>query len=362
MLNFYKKYYKTVFDIALIAITVYIFMFLFNYLYKIATPIFLALIIFAAIEPLARFLHRKGVKKSIASAISILLFILIILGVLAGIGIIFTQQMYSLAQNLPAYTNILQQQISLNLDYLHQKWNALPVDIANKSEGYLAALMNYASKLAENFLLWLVHSLSSFSTFMVKFLIGIILAYFLSIEIDTWRKIAHNRTPRTFKIAFQFMKENVFIGIVGYLKAQMKLVSITFAVILIVLLILGVKNAFSISLLSGVFDLLPLLGVSTVFIPWIIYLFIVGQTTLAISLTILLSLVIVIRQFMEPKITGDTLGVSAFTMLCAMIISLSIFGVSGLILSPILIILIKALYVQGYLKRWIRLPEDYDHL
>jgi predicted PurR-regulated permease PerM len=88
-------------------------------------------------------------------------------------------------------------------------------------------------------------------------------------------------------------------------------------------------------------------------------LFAVGQSTLAIELSILLALVIIVRQILEPKITGDTLGVSAFTMLAAMIISLSLFGISGMILSPILIILLKALHEQGHLKSWIRLPEDY---
>jgi predicted PurR-regulated permease PerM len=171
--------------------------------------------------------------------------------------------------------------------------------------------------------------------------------------------MAKTNTPQTFKTAFAFLKENVFIGIVGYLKAQMKMVTITFLVILICLFIFGVNSAFSIALLAGVFDLLPLLGVSTVFIPWIIYLFAVGQSTLAIELSILLVVVILVRQILEPKITGDSLGVSAFTMLSAMIISLSLFGISGLILSPILIILLKALHEQGYLKRWIRLPEDY---
>jgi predicted PurR-regulated permease PerM len=95
-----------------------------------------------------------------------------------------------------------------------------------------------------------------------------------------------------------------------------------------------------------------------VFIPWIIYLFVVGSTKLAICLSVLLGIVILVRQIMEPKITGDSLGVSAFTMLAFMIISLSLFGVAGLILSPVLIILIKALYEQGYLQRWIRRPEE----
>jgi predicted PurR-regulated permease PerM len=61
---------------------------------------------------------------------------------------------------------------------------------------------------------------------------------------------------------------------------------------------------------------------------------------------------------LEPKITGNTLGVSAFTMLSFMIVSLSLFGVAGLILSPVLIILLKALMDQGYLRRWIRLPKE----
>lgn len=58
------------------------------------------------------------------------------------------------------------------------------------------------------------------------------------------------------------------------------------------------------------------------------------------------------------KITGESLGVSAFTTLAFMIVSLSLFGVAGVILSPVLIILLKALYTQGYFQRWIRKPED----
>ncbi|MEX2461874.1 MAG: sporulation integral membrane protein YtvI [Paenibacillaceae bacterium] len=359
MLSFYKKYYKTVFDIALIVLTIYIFMFLFSYLYRIATPIFLAFLIFAAIEPLARLLHRRGLKKSLASAISILLFVLVILGAMVLLGIVFTTQIINLADKIPGYAVILQQQIALNADYLQSKWAALPSGITDKSKDYAATITHYGGQIASTFFIWLTGKLTSFTSFIVNFTIGIILAYFLSIEIQSWKRLATANTPQTFKTAFAFLKENVFIGIVGYLKAQLKMVTITFVVVLIALFSFGVNNAFSIALLAGVFDLLPLLGVSTVFIPWIIYLFVVGQTTLAIELSILLAVVILVRQILEPKITGDSLGVSAFTMLSAMIISLSLFGISGLILSPILIILLKALHEQGYLKRWIRLPEDY---
>ena len=136
---------------------------------------------------------------------------------------------------------------------------------------------------------------------MFNFIVGIILAYFLSIEIDSWKRLAGEKTPKTFKSVFFFLKENVVKGIVSYIKAQAKLITLTFIVIFFALLMLGVNNAFSIALLSGIFDVLPLLGVSTLFIPWIIYLFIVGKRHFAIWLSALLLVVILVRQIMEPK-------------------------------------------------------------
>ncbi|TXK86089.1 sporulation integral membrane protein YtvI [Paenibacillus sp. N3.4] len=358
MISFYKKYWRTVFDIALIVLTVYLFMLAFSYLYRIATPIFLALIIFMMIEPLAGFLHRKGMRKSIASAISTLLFVLVILGALAGAVVIFTSQIMSFVGKIDDYQAIFNEQIVQRISDLNDKFQTLPPDVITKTKEYAGQFAGNASRFIITLLLGLVNSLTSFSTFMFNFAVGIILAYFLSIEIDSWKRLASEKTPRTFKNMFFFLKENVVKGIVSYIKAQAKLISLTFIVIFIALLLLGVNNAFSISLLSAIFDVLPLLGVSTLFIPWIIYLFIVGNTTLAIWLSVILAVVILVRQIMEPKITGESLGVSAFTTLAFMIVSLSLFGFAGVILSPVLIILIKALSTQGYLKRWIHKPED----
>ncbi|MCP3772109.1 sporulation integral membrane protein YtvI [Paenibacillus sp. MZ04-78.2] len=362
MISFYRKYYKTIFDIALLVLTVYLFMFVFSYLYRIATPIFLAFVIYMIIEPFARFLHRRGIKKAIASAISTMIFVLVILGAITGAGVIFTSQIVSLKDKLPEYTSVLTREIAKQTDTLQDRFGTLPTeDIVNKAKEYSAEIAKKATEIVRSFLTSTFTVLTSFSAFLVNFVIAIILAYFLSIEIESWKRIAEKKTPNTFKKAFHFLRENVLIGIVTYIKAQAKLIGVTFVVIFIALLVMNIKNAFSVALLAAFFDVLPLLGVSTLFIPWIIYLFVVGQTTLAIWLSVLLAVVISVRQILEPKITGDSLGVSAFTMLSFMMVSLSLFGVSGLILSPILIILIKALYEQGYLKKWIRMPaEEYE--
>lgn len=362
MLTFYKKYWKTAFDIALIILTVFLIMWTFSYLYKIATPIFLSFLVFVIIEPLAKFLNRRGMKKSITTAISVLLFVLILLGVLVGAGVVFVSQVQNLIDRFGNVDSAgFQLQLQTQFDFWERRFQelSLPVEVLEKVKEFAINVAQKGAVIAAGLLKMLVSGISSFSTFLFNFLAGIILAYFLSIEIGDWKRLAREKTPKTFKTAFNFIRENVLRGIATYLKAQLKLISITFVIIYVVLLFLGVNNAFSISVLAAIMDVLPLLGVPTLFIPWIAYLFFIGDTTLAIWLTGLLVSVVLMRQILEPKITGDSLGVSAFTTLAFMIVSLSLFGVAGLILSPVLIILIKALIDQGYLQQWIRKPEDY---
>lgn len=360
MLPFYKKYWRTAFDIALIALTVYLIMFAFSYIYQIATPIFFAFLIYLCIEPLAKRLNKWGVKKSIASGISVLVFTLVILGAFSGAAVLIKNQGEALIDNFDTYRAVFTEQIGNLTAELEKQLDKLPNDInlseetKNITEGATANLQRWI----QSFLVGFIGYVSGFSTFVFNFIIGIILAYFLSIEITTWKRLSSEKTPRTFKNAFVFLRDNVFKGIATYIKAQAKMISITFVVILIALILLGVENAFVISVVAAILDILPLLGVSALFIPWIIYLFIVGKTALAIWLTVLLLVVTLTRQILEPKITGDSLGVSAFTMLSFMIISLSLFGVAGMILSPILVILVKSLYDQGYFHRWIRPPVD----
>ncbi len=257
MLSFYKKYYKTAFDIALLLLTVYLFMLLFSYIYRIAAPIFLAFIIFLIIEPLARLLHRRGLKKPMASAFSTLIFVLLVLAVLVGLGVIVASQILALKEIIPRYTALLQEQINYRIPDLQNRWASLPPDLVQQIKDYFASFTDNLSKIATYLLGAIYGFLTSFSgaifSFAANFVIGIVLAYFLSTEIDFWKRSAAENTPRTFKTAYYFVKHNVLRGIIGYIKAQLKLVSITFAIVLAGLIILGVGNAFSLALLSAFF-------------------------------------------------------------------------------------------------------------
>lgn len=359
MLPLYQKYWRTFFDIGLVALTVFLVMYVSSRLYQLATPVFLSILIFMLIEPLARFLHRKGLAKALASSISVILFILIILGVLFGVGLIVISQIAQVQENLPQYTMVIQREFTNLMEFLHNKIDVLPPNITDKMNEYFTLITDFATKLMVNSFAFMIAALSSFSSFMANFGIAVVLAFFLSIEIETWKRIAKEKSPKTFKKAFSFLRTHVFKSIGSYLKAQLIMVLITFFIVYLGLLILNTGNELSLALICAFFDILPLVGVPAILIPWIIYLFIVGNISLAVGLSILLVVVLIVRQLLEPKITGNSIGVSsAFLMLSFMIISLSLFGISGLILSPILIILIKELLMQGYLQSWIRFPRE----
>ncbi|WP_211747530.1 AI-2E family transporter [Paenibacillus sp. Marseille-Q4541] len=359
MLPLYKKYWRTAFDIGLIALTVFLIMFVSSKLYQIAAPVFLSFLVFIIIEPLAKFLHRKGIKKAIASAISVLLFLGILLGIFFGLGVIVVSSIVQFQDNIPYYTEMIQTQFNQFMTFLHTQIDALPASVTNQVNDYFEVVTQTLSAWGKIFIGYIITMLSSFSSFIGNFAVAMILAFFLSVEIDIWRALTKRKAPNTIKQAYLFVKNHVLISIGSYLKAQLILISITFILVYVGLLIVGTGNALTIALVSAFFDLLPLLGIPVIFIPWIIYLFIVGNTGTAIGLIIVLVVTMLTRQLAEPKISGNSIGVtSAYLMLSFMLISLSIFGIAGVILSPILLILIKELLQQGYLQRWIHLPED----
>ncbi|MBR2570475.1 MAG: AI-2E family transporter, partial [Paenibacillus sp.] len=142
----------------------------------------------------------------------------------------------------------------------------------------------------------------------------------------------------------------------GYLRAQFILISITAVVITIGLMMIGVDYAVTIGMLIGIVDLLPYLGVGAVMVPWIAYCFITGDASIGIGLSILYGIVLVARQVMEPKVLASSVGLDPLLTLVAMFVGLKLFGVFGLIIGPVSLVIGAAIHranLWGDLQRYI---------
>ncbi len=134
---------------------------------------------------------------------------------------------------------------------------------------------------------------------------------------------------------------------VTYLKAQI-LIMLTIAFICTGMLWL-MKNPyyllFGVGL--GILDALPIIGTGLFLYPAILLFFLRGQTNLAVWCLAIELLTTLVREFMEPRLLGDKLGVYPIVIMAAIYLGFFVFGVSGFILGPIALALI-----YGIGKEW----------
>ncbi len=128
-----------------------------------------------------------------------------------------------------------------------------------------------------------------------------------------------------------------------YLKAYLTIMLVTFAELYLGFTLLRVEYSLLFAIVTSIVDILPILGVGTVLIPWGIAALLLGNLNLGIGLFILYAVVCLIRQFLEPKIVGDFIGTHPLVALMGVYFGLKLFGFAGMIAAPIVLYLMKAL-------------------
>jgi sporulation integral membrane protein YtvI len=164
--------------------------------------------------------------------------------------------------------------------------------------------------------------------------------YRLKSKIANWFSV---NIQKTGTVIWNDLQKALF----GYVRAQLVLVSITAIVIMLGLTIIGVEHPVSIGLLIGLCDLMPYLGVGAVMVPWFAYVFIQGDVTLGIGLSILYGIVLVVRQLIEPKVLATSVGLEPLPLLISMFVGLNLFGVIGLIIGPVSVIILFTFHRAG---------------
>ena len=134
-----------------------------------------------------------------------------------------------------------------------------------------------------------------------------------------------------------------------YTKVYGKILIITFTELFFSFAILkaigfAINSILPISALIAIVDILPIFGVGTILIPWILWEFIIGNTKYALALGIVYTIILVIRQLIEPKLVSKQLGTHPLTTLFAMYLGFKIFEFTGLILGPILLIIFRIIF------------------
>lgn len=329
----------------------------FKYLFRLLLPFILAWLLAALLEPAVRLLtQRFHLRRGLAacgmvlSSVALLVTLLYYLGKkllleAAGLG----QTLLHLMQDFPQTAAELSQRLVDALPFLPGSLAAflleLPKNLFNGEFSLPPALSSGAFSAG----LGVAKSIPSAFLFVVVFLVASILVS------SDWQKV--NRTlvrllPPSGRRLLAGLKDFLSSSLVKYLKAQLVLMSITSLELLVGFLILRVDYALALALVIAIIDALPILGTGTVLIPWALYKLLMGQPGMALGLAILYGVILLVRQMLEPKIVGASIGLHPLLTLFSIYVGMGLFGFVGMIAGPILTLLLTYLWRDGYFK-WL---------
>lgn len=335
--------------IALAAIVIYYFG---KTIVGVFMPFIFAYLIAAMVEPLvALFVSKLKWNRRVAAAVCIFLTVFIIGGLFYWLVASVVGEIKYVVTNWPFIYQRAEAQFAMYSErflnfyhslspnvqsFLAQAYDALRSQIAALTEPIANAAIGFTGAAAVKLPSALVFAIVTF-----------LASYFIS--SDRRKTQAVLRQLAGPKIAHRISKVILDMkrALGGYVRAQLIIMSIVFAIVFIGLLIAGVPYAAMIAIGIAVFDALPVFGSGGILIPWALFSFLMSDPRMGIILLVIYVIIVITRQALEPKIVGVHIGLPPLLTLIAMYAGLKFFGIFGIILGPVLALIIRNLYSAG---------------
>ncbi len=228
------------------------------------------------------------------------------------------------------------------------------VETVEKINGYIEGLLgNALSSIGGAVPGILTSLLSALPDILLGAVVAVIVAFYFTLDSARIKSGIISILPAPAERFLSHIKKEAAVAAIGYLRSYSLILLITFAEIFFGLSVLGVEYSFLIAAISAAVDILPILGVGIVLIPWALFCLTTRNLFLGIGLIILYVIIVVVRQFIEPKIVGESLGLHPLITLAAFYLGYRLFGFAGILIAPITLVIwrgFKAYSASGEIK------------
>ena len=161
----------------------------------------------------------------------------------------------------------------------------------------------------------------------------------ISARLPVIRRWIRCRMPRKKLRPVLYTLRRIRTAVTGWLTAQLKLAGMTMLLLGTGLLLLRIPHGLLWAVLIALLDAFPILGTGTVLLPWAAVCFLQGDTARMVGLLGLYALISLTRSVLEPKIVGRELGLDPLVTLFALYAGYRLWGIGGMILSPLLAVM-----------------------
>lgn len=310
-------------------------------------PFVIGWLIAAIAAPLVNWLEKRLriVKKLGSALIVILVLAAIVLVLYFGISRL-AAELGDLARNFPQMYAQLEEGLGQIGDTLSGIFKRLPEGIQTSWKTVAENLDRYMGELVSGISEPTVNAAGNFARrvpyYLISFIVAVMSAYFFIVqreEVLGWMKrTAPDAVRKRMTLVMDYLK----YAVGGYFKAQFKIMGIVFLILLVGLGFLNTGYFVLVALLIAFLDFLPFFGTGIAMIPWAVYEFFMGDYKTTAALAVLYVVTQVVRQLLQPKFVGDSVGLNPLVTLLLLYIGYRMGGVLWMILAvPIGMVLIN---------------------
>ena len=309
-------------------------------------PFIIALLFAFLLEPLVvRLMRGIRIRRTYASVLTLIL-------ALAGLSLfifLILARLYTelseLAITLPNY-GYLVDIVTKQVDTV-EKFVKVNPQIQSTLFSSTQSLARTLQEWAKSGSVFLLGFLTALPRVFIVLVVSLVATLLMSSSYPKVKQFLSNLFPRQWHVSAQAISEDLGAAIVGYLRAQAILVSVTAFSTIGGLLLMGNRYAVTLGVLAGLLDIVPIVGTGILFVPWIVGLFIMGSLGEGLKLLVMWIITVTVRQFLEPKVLSNGIGIHPLPTLISMYVGLQLLGGIGIIVGPAMVICYEALRKVG---------------
>lgn len=356
-IDFNNKYIKTMILIIFFALTVLAGEYLFRTLWGAIgyiliwfLPFIIALLLSYMIEPIIKKLE-KLMDRKISSLLILLIINIFLIGMLVfGIALL-SDEIVDLQSKLAFFSHYIQIKYIIIQNGANKIFFNLPTPISNlvktNTEKFLQSIPQYLSKS-----IYLIKVVPyTFKSLLIWF-ISCFISYLVLRDREKLNIFFKNTMSNSWTDDLKIINTQIIKAVMGFIKSQIIIIFTMFLVSLVALMLVGSNYFLLISILAGLFSIIPVIGTGIAFIPFILIKFSIGDVNLGIKLIIVYIITIVVREILVVKVVSHTVGLDLLSTIISMYVGIEIFGSFGFIIGPLLLIVIKVIINSSVMDRF----------
>lgn len=364
-----EKKKKFIINIVYTVILVALFYLFFKFAFGTILPILCAVVAAMILQKPVNFICKKTpLKRGLVSALAVLFgFAVVISGLvllLIWVGSEFKgffQYVMIQFEDIPALVHKVEGYIANAIGFLPEKLETTVMEFVSEKLASITAptvtpndsSMSIDLSMLSTPLMGIWNTAKQIPTTLVSIVVAIVACCFMTADFASVKRLVLGFFQPDTRTKIVRAKRLLFPSLGKMAKAYGIIITITFCELslgLFLLKLMGIYDSgyiFVIAILTAIIDIVPVLGTGTVLIPWAVVSLLNANYPMAIGLIIMYACITVIRQIIEPKLVAAQLGIPAFLTIVSMFIGSQIFGVIGIFILPITIVMLKLLNDEG---------------